>query len=243
MKLKQSSTCAPAGQCGDKLIVHLLVEIQAGLVAAENFDLELDAVEFDRHRPFEFAGQDAVGIRQPFKLARGGFVALDDGARGEDGLQRGEDHRLALVHAERGGLDDEDVFVFVHDEAAEEIALGVDDPEGGSVGQMSLPDRERRADAPFEECLVHLDPVRREDADVDPGPGIVEAGAEKALAMVFNLDELAVGGGLGEAQDGAVVNPGVPRHDAVGFARFEEDGWQWLHGLQTVAPVARPAPT
>ena len=38
--------------------------------------------------------------------------------------------------------------------------------------------------------------------------------------MVFDLDEFAVGGGRGEAEDFAVINPRMAGDDAVGFARF-----------------------
>ena len=40
------------------------------------------------------------------------------------------------------------------------------------------------------------------------------------LAMVFDLDEFAVGGRLGDAEDFAVINPRMAGHDAVGLARF-----------------------
>jgi hypothetical protein len=59
---------------------------------------------------------------------------------------------------------------------------------------------------------------------VNLGFGIVEADAEKALAMVFDLHELAVGGGLREAESRAVVEPRMPGDDAVGFAGTDDDG-------------------
>ena len=60
-------------------------------------------------------------------------------------------------------------------------------------GQMFLPDGERGADAFLEKFLVHLHAFRRQDADVDFGSGIEEADAEQPLAMVFDLDQFAVG--------------------------------------------------
>ena len=36
--------------------------------------------------------------------------------------------------------------------------------------------------------------------------------------MVFDLDEFAVGGLLGEPENFAVINPRMTGHDAVGFA-------------------------
>jgi len=128
--------------------------------------------------------------------------------------------RFPFVHAERGNLDDEDVFVFVDDEAAEEIAFGVDDAEGGGAGQMALAHGERFADALFKKGFVDVDAVRGKDADVDFGFGIEKAGAEEALAVVLDLGEFAIAGLGGHAEDRGVINPRMARHDAVGFAWF-----------------------
>jgi hypothetical protein len=38
--------------------------------------------------------------------------------------------------------------------------------------------------------------------------------------MIFDLDDLAIGGGLSEAQSRAVINPRMPGHDAVSFTRL-----------------------
>ena len=39
--------------------------------------------------------------------------------------------------------------------------------------------------------------------------------------MVLDLHEFSVGDGRGEAEDFAVINPGMAGHDTVGFAGFE----------------------
>jgi hypothetical protein len=51
-------------------------------------------------------------------------------------------------------LHDDHVFVFVHDEAAEKIALGVDHPEARRVRQVFLPHGQCGADAFLEKGLV-----------------------------------------------------------------------------------------
>ncbi len=89
------------------------------------------------------------------------------------------------------------------------------------VRQMLLPDGERGADAFLEKLFVHLHAFRRKDADIDFGAGIEEADAEQPLAVVFDLDEFAVGDGRGEAKNFAVINPRMTGDDAVGFARFQ----------------------
>ena len=52
---------------------------------------------------------------------------------------------------------------------------------------------ERGADAFLKKIFVRADAVKREQADADLGFGIVEADAEKALAMVFHLNHVPVG--------------------------------------------------
>ena len=72
-------------------------------------------------------------------------------ARGEKmASQRLDDHLLALVHAERGDLQDQNVRVFVNDQSAEKIALRVDDAKRSRAGQMPLPHRQRGANASLE---------------------------------------------------------------------------------------------
>ena len=111
---------APAGrdQLGYTLMVDLLVEIETSLVAAQHVHFEAQPVEVDRHRTLNRSREDAIGVRQALELARGSLVPFDESARRKQSLQGGEDHRLALVHAERGGLHDKHVLVFVHDQAA-----------------------------------------------------------------------------------------------------------------------------
>lgn len=116
-------------------------------------------------------------------------------------------------------MDDEDVFVFVHDKAAEEIALSIDDAEGSRVGEMFLSEGQRRPDSFFKEGLIYFDAFRGEDANLDFGFGVVKSDAKETLTMVFDLDEFAIGCGLGETKDRAVVNPGMARENAVGFTR------------------------
>jgi hypothetical protein len=73
---------------------------------------------------------------------------------------------LALVHAKGGSLDDQDIFVFIDDKAAKEIAFSVDDPEGSRVWQMLLSNCQRRTYLLLKEALVYFDTVRREDANI-----------------------------------------------------------------------------
>ena len=95
---------------------------------------------------------------------------------------------------------------------------------------MFLADGQCRANALFEEGLIHLDPLRREHTDGDFRFRIVEPNPQKPLPVVFDLDQFAIRSRLCEPQDRAVINPGMPRHNAVGFASFEQDGGQRLHG-------------
>jgi hypothetical protein len=203
------------------LIIHLLVEVEAGLVAGEQVGLELKAVQLHNDFSLQRSHQHSAGIRQAFKLARSHFVPLQDGAGREEALQRGDDVRLAPVHAQRGRLHHQHVLVFVHDQPAQQVALGIDHAEGTRLRQAPPPDRERRANSFLEERLVHLDALRRDHADVDLRLGIVEADPQQPLAMVLHLHDVAVGSRLGEADDGAVVNPGMPGQHTVGLTGFQ----------------------
>jgi hypothetical protein len=208
---------------GHGLVVGLLVEIHAGLMAADEVGLKFQVVEVYGDFAVGFTGEQAVGFGEAFKFARGDIAAFHDGAGRKDFFQGGDDVGLAQIHAERGDLDDEDVLVFIDDEAAEEIALGIDDAEGGGAGQVAFADGEGGTDAFLKKFFVGADAVEREEADADLGFGIVKAGAEQALAVVLDLYEVAIGGGLGEAEDLVGVDPRMAGNDAVGFAWPEED--------------------
>src|SRR2546425_70928 len=45
-------------------------------------------------------GREAVGVGQALKLPRGDVVSFKDGAWRKNPLQRRDNHRLALIHAE-----------------------------------------------------------------------------------------------------------------------------------------------
>ena len=137
-------------------------------------------------------------------------------------MERRQDEGFALIHAQGRGLNDQDVLKIIDDEAAEEVALGVDDAEGGGARQMSLAHRQGGPDAILEERLVHFDAVGRQEAHVDLGFGVEETDPEQTLTVVLELYQAPVRGRLGEAQDGGVIDPRVSGHDAVGLARFQQ---------------------
>ena len=65
----------------------------------------------------------------------------------------------ALVHAQGRSLHHQHILVLIHNEAAQEVAFGVNHAEGGRARQVLLPHREGRADAFLEKRLVGLDSV------------------------------------------------------------------------------------
>ncbi len=209
---------AAIDQLGDELVIALLVEVEAGFVATGNVDVEFETVQFNWHRAFEGTDEDTVGFGESFEFAEAGFATFHDGARREDFNQGVEDKRFALVHRQRRNLHDEDVGIFVDDEAAQKIALGVDDAKGVSFGQMPFSDVEGGADATDKKGEVDLDLFRRNHADADLGLGIVKADAKESLAMVFDLDEHAVFRRSGEADDGTGIDPRMTGNNAIGFA-------------------------
>jgi len=94
---------------------------------------------------------------------------------------------------------------------------------------MFFPNGERGLDSFHEKVAIDFDALRREDAHLDFGFGIVKADAKKTLAMIFDLHHFAIGGGRGQAQNGAGVNPGMAGEDAVGFSGANKDSWQSNH--------------
>lgn len=213
-------------EIGDALVVELLIQVQTGLVACEKISLKFQAVQIDGNGTIQFASDDSVGIGKPFELAGGEFVAFDDGARREYRLEGSEDKGFSLVHSQRRSLDYKDIFVFVDNEAAQEIAFSVDDAERGGVREMFLSNSQGRANAYFEKRLIYLDAFRGKDADVDFGSRIVKSDAKQALTVVLYLDEITIGGRLGKTKHGAMINPGVAGDDPIGFARFQNNGGQ-----------------
>jgi hypothetical protein len=86
---------------------------------------------------------------------------------------------------------------------------------------MTLANGKRCGDAFVEKMLIYLDAIRRQNADVDLGFGIVEADAKQALTMIFHLHEFAITRLRGQSENRAVVDPRVTGNHAIGIAGFE----------------------
>jgi len=182
-----------AGQdFGDESIVDLLVEVHAGFVSAAEVCLEGEAVKAHRHRCIELARENRVGFFEAFEFAGGNVAAFDDGAGGEEFGEDVHDLPFAPVHAECGELDDEDVFVSVNDEAAEEVALGVDEAKAGGLGKVFLAEGVGLANAFAKEFGADLDSFAGEKADANFGFGVPKADANEALAVVLHLHQRTV---------------------------------------------------
>ena len=136
-------------------------------MAFNQVGFEFEAVEIGGNGAAEFAGENAAGFGKAFESARGNFAAFQNRAWGENFLESGDNLCFAFVHAKGRNLDDEHVFVFIDNQAAEKIALGVDHAERGGVWQVALPHGQSFADALLEEGFVDLDAFCRKDADVD----------------------------------------------------------------------------
>jgi len=91
---------------------------------------------------------------------------------------------------------------------------------------VTLADRQRGPDSFHEEFAVHLDPFSREHSHLDLGARVVETNAQESMAMVFQLNQITVGGGFRTALDGAGVNPRVSGNETIGFTRFHHQGDQ-----------------
>jgi hypothetical protein len=161
-------------------------------MSAAEVCLEGDSIEADGHRSIELASQDTIGFFEAFEFAGGNVAAFDDGARGEQLGEDLHDLRFALIHAEGGELDDENVFVFVDDEAAQEVALGVDEAKAGGLGKVFLAEGVGLANAFAKEFGADLDSFAGEKADANFGFGVPKADANEALAVVLHLHQRTV---------------------------------------------------
>ena len=85
------------------------------------------------------------------------------------------------------------------------------------------------ADSFFEEFLIRLDPVGRKDPNVDLRLGIVESHSQQALPVILDLHDVAVVCRLRQAQDGAVVNPGMSGKHAISFTWFQQHSGEGIH--------------
>ena len=204
----------------DGLVIDLLVQVHPGFMAFAQIGFEFQAVQVDRAFALELARQDSIGFLKPFEFSGCRVAALDNGPGRENLLQGCNDLRFVPVHAQRRNLNDQNVFIFVDNQSTHEIAFGIDDAERGGIGQMAPADFQGGADARFEEGLIDLDAFGCQDPDVYFRFGIENSHTQETLAMVFYLDEVAVGCRFGEALDFAGIDPGMARNDAVSLSRL-----------------------
>jgi hypothetical protein len=91
---------------------------------------------------------------------------------------------------------------------------------------VPLPDGQGSSNALFEKRLVDIGALRGQDAHIDFRFRIVKPDSQEPLAMVLDLHERTIVGGLGEAKNGAAINPWMARHNAVGFPGFQQNSRQ-----------------
>lgn len=113
--------------------------------------------------------------------------------------------------------DTEHIIEAIDDEAAQGIAIRVDDAEGiGCLGELQVIEAE--VDGSGDGCFEVLFGVGffavEEDAEGDAGFGVIEAGSEGLSGFVIDVDEVSgsgVGGGLPDhgGVDGGVVAKGL----------------------------------
>ena len=86
-------------QVSDALIVDLLVQIQPGLLAAQQVHFKLQSVQLDRQFAVEFSRDDTVSVGKTLEFPRRDVVALNHGARSKNLLESRDHQRFTLVHA------------------------------------------------------------------------------------------------------------------------------------------------
>jgi hypothetical protein len=214
---------AGAGVAGGGEVVVALVEVDAGLLAFEQVGIEGESVHADADGAVDGAVQDAFFLGQGFTVADGDIVAEDDGAGGEEFVERGEEVGLGAVHALVEGLEDERVMVAVDDEAGEQVGFGEDDAVGVGVVDDVAAVEEGGFEAASEEGGADGFGLIGEQAQRDLGRGAVVGGAEDAAGGSGDEDGIAGGGGAA-VEDIACEDPGVAGGDAGGAFFGDPDG-------------------
>ena len=200
------------GHIAHFLVVDLLIQIAAGLVAGIKVDLELELVQSDklvaRGRGAVQGGMDHL---HPFKGTGRGVVLLQNSGRMKDLFEGFHDQGLALIHAQRGGLKHEDIFVLVNDESAEEIAFGVHDAEGRGTRHGMTAHFQGVFDPFFEELGVEgqLFPPG-EESDPDLRLGVEKPASNEVVSGVQDLHTFPIGDGFTKRGYFTIIDPRMP---------------------------------
>ena len=151
------------------LVIALLIQIGSGLVSRERIDTEFEIV----HPNVNFTGRLAVKHTrdgfESFKFARRNIISLDDGLGIQNRTERVDNFRLATIHAKGTGLNHERIAVFVDDQAAEKIALGVHNTKGRRLRKVTLANGQGRPDAFAKEIGVNGPSLAGQHSDADAG--------------------------------------------------------------------------
>src|SRR5579859_6991722 len=108
-----------------------------------------------------------MGFTQALEFSGGDVAALENGARSQQVGQGGDDQRAALVHAQGRNLHHQNIFVLINNQAAEEIAFGVDHSIGGRVQEVFFSESQRLTNSLLEEWFVDLDPLGSQEAHMN----------------------------------------------------------------------------
>ena len=111
-----------------------LIHVEAGLLPAEQIDLEPQTVlpDFEIGRRRLAPGQPAAQ-RQTLLPPHACVRALDDPTRGEQLDEQAQEQLAPRLDAERQELDDQPIGVAIHDKARHAVALSVDQSIGGGL--------------------------------------------------------------------------------------------------------------
>lgn len=222
------------GEFGDFGVRFELVEVESGFLAVDEVDFEGEAVGDDVEGSGVFAVDDFDSGFHAFGAAGGGVVAEDDEGGGEDGNEGVADEIAPEVHGEGEGLDGEAVAVAVDDESRDAVGFAPDDAAEAIVDAAALAEFEGLGDAAGEEVEIEVLAAAGEAAGDDLGLGIVDGGAEGAIAEILECDDVA---GLGIAEgflDFSGVNPLVTvenasawSDDKTGHGAGITPEWRW----------------
>ena len=159
-----------------------------------------------------------------------------------DVAERLEDHRLAILHAEREDLHDEDVAEAIDDQPGDAVALGMHHAVAGGLGRAAEAELQPAGERTLElgRGRARVDGrrlVAHEEAHRDRRAGRVESATEEVAARVDDADLVAARRSAFDPVDRLRVDPGVARPDGLNVTRLEPNRCQ-VAALYTQATAA-----
>jgi len=170
----------------DSGVILRLIEIKSRFLRVQKIDIELQAADFDFDRPGRSGAlQNARDQFKSFCLSDRRVVPLDDCDASEQIDNRADDERLAQIHSQGQGLQNEIVVVTIKDYAGQAVALAPNHAAKFWIDLSAIAIVGRLRDPALEEIEVEVLPLARKTACYNLRFGIVDRAPNQMVLAVF----------------------------------------------------------